>query len=149
MAAQACLQAGIYFRINEEVITTRNKRIKYALLSALLLLLEVLIALYVHDNFIRPYIGDVLVVILIYCVVRIFIPEKVRLLPVYVFIFACFTEFMQYLNIVEVLGLQDNKFFNILIGTVFDWSDIISYGAGCILLGIYEMMRNKSGSAGI
>lgn len=121
----------------------RTKRIKYALLSALFLLLEVLIALFVHDDFIRPYIGDALVVILLYCVVRIFIPEKVKLLPVYIFIFACFIEFLQYLNIVELLGLQENKFFGILIGSVFDWSDIISYGAGCILLEIYEIVRKK------
>ncbi len=119
----------------------KKKRILYAIAAILLLLTEVLIALFIHDNFIRPYIGDVIVVILIYCMVRIVIPEKMTLLPFYVFLFACFTEFMQYLHIVELLGLQDYAFFRILIGMVFDWSDILSYGIGCILLGIYEIMR--------
>ena len=32
-------------------------------LAVIILLVEVLIALYVHDDFIRPYLGDVLVVI--------------------------------------------------------------------------------------
>ena len=115
-----------------------KKRILYAFAAILLFLTEVLIALFIHDNFVRPYIGDVIVVILIYCMIRIVIPEKMTLLPFYVFLFACFTEFMQYLHIVELLGMQEHAFFRILIGMVFDWSDILSYGIGCILLGIYE-----------
>ena len=35
----------------------------YFLLTILLFCTEVIIALFVHDNFIRPYFGDVLVVI--------------------------------------------------------------------------------------
>ena len=51
-------------------------------------LIEVLIAIYVHDAFVRPYIGDVLVVVVIYTFIRIFVPERCKLLPLYVFIFA-------------------------------------------------------------
>ena len=118
-----------------------RKRIIYMFTTVFLFLIEVLIALYVHDDFIRPYIGDVLVVILIYCIIRIAFPEKIMLLSVYVFLFACFTEFMQYLHIVEWLGLQDHAFFRILMGMVFDWSDILSYGVGCALLGMYDIVR--------
>ena len=121
----------------------KSKRMIYALISALLFLIEVLIALFVHDDFVRPYIGDVIVVVLIYCIVRIFFPDKIMLLSVYVFLFACFTEVMQYLHIVERLGLQDHTFFRILIGTVFDWSDILSYGIGCALLGIYDITKMR------
>ena len=42
------------------------KRIGYAIATVVLLLIEVLIAVYVHDAFVRPYIGDVLVVVVIY-----------------------------------------------------------------------------------
>ena len=42
------------------------KRIGYAIATVILLLIEVLIAVYVHDAFVRPYIGDVLVVVVIY-----------------------------------------------------------------------------------
>ncbi len=111
-----------------------KKRIPYAFAALLLFLTEAVIALMVHDDFIRPYMGDALVVILLYCMVRTVVPEKMILLPLYVFLFACFTEFMQYLHIVERLGLQDHTFFRILIGMVFDWSDILSYGVGCMLL---------------
>ena len=37
-------------------------RWRYFVIFLLLLIIEVLIALYVHDDFIRPYIGDVLVI---------------------------------------------------------------------------------------
>ena len=40
-----------------------KKRILYILTTIILLAVEVLIALYGHDDFVRPYIGDILVVI--------------------------------------------------------------------------------------
>jgi len=43
----------------------------YFALAALLFVTEVLIARYVTNNFIRSYFGDVLVVILIHCFVKI------------------------------------------------------------------------------
>ena len=45
----------------------------YLTLAVFIFVIEVLIALYVHDNFIRPYVGDVLVVILMYCFVKSFL----------------------------------------------------------------------------
>lgn len=120
-----------------------KKRLIYLTVTILLLLVEIFIALFVHDNFIRPYIGDVLVVVVIYTFVRIFIPEKVSWLPLYIFIFAAFVETLQYFNIIELLGLEDNRFMSILIGSVFDIKDIICYGAGCLILGIYEITDRK------
>lgn len=110
-----------------------KKRLLYACITVVLLVVEVLIALFIHDNFIRPYIGDVLVTVLICTFLRIFIPRGIKLLPLYVFIFAAGVEVMQYFNIVEVLGLADNRFFSILIGSVFDVKDIVCYGVGCLM----------------
>jgi len=109
-------------------------RIKYSVGFLVLLITEVLIALYIHDDFIRPYIGDVLVVMVLYCFVRIFIPYGVKLLPLYIFIFAAGVEVLQYFRLVEVLGLENNRFLRILIGSVFDVKDIICYGVGCALI---------------
>lgn len=81
--------------------------------------------------------------LLIYCIVSIAIPEKVKLLPLYVFLFACFVEFMQYLKIVEFLRLQNITFLRIIIGSVFDWADIVSYCLGCIFLVFFEMKKKK------
>lgn len=127
----------------------KRKRLIYAAITLILLVTEVLIALFVHDAFIRPYIGDVLVVVVIYTFIRIFIPEKCRLLPFFVFLFAAGVEALQYFEIVELLGLGNNRFFRILIGSVFDFNDILCYGVGCLLLGVYEVIsRKKRGSTG-
>ncbi len=117
-----------------------KKRITYAIITIILLTIEVLIALFIHDNFIRPYIGDVLVVMVIYTFIRIFVPEKVRLLPSYILCFAVMVEILQYFRIVEMLGLQNNRFFSVLIGSVFDVKDIICYAIGCILIVVGQMV---------
>lgn len=116
----------------------KTRRIQYLIATILLLLVEVFIALFVHDNFVRPYIGDVLVVIVIYTFVRIFVPEKYPLLPVGIFIFAAAVEFLQLLNIIEVLGLGENVFLRILVGSVFDITDIACYLAGTIIILIIQ-----------
>jgi len=104
---------------------------------------EFLIAMFVHDTFIRPYVGDVLVVVLIYTFLRIFLPEGVRLLPLYVFLFAAGVEVLQYFRIVEMLGLSDNRVLSVVIGSVFDVKDIVCYGIGCGLLFVYEFIKEK------
>lgn len=118
-------------------------RILYAVATLLLLLTEVFIALYVHDDFIRPYVGDVLVVIVIYTFIRMIIPEKCRLLPLYIFIFAAGVELLQLAKIVEILGVEDNTFLKTLIGSVFDVKDIVCYAVGCVILGVYEWIRTR------
>lgn len=117
-----------------------KKRAAYFIIFIFLLIIEILIALYIHDNFVRPYIGDVLVVILIYTFLRTFIPDKIKLMPLYIFIFAVVVEILQYFRIVEILGFQNNIVMSVLIGSVFDIKDIICYGIGCIILGIYELI---------
>ena len=120
-----------------------NKRTAYLLATVLIFLLELFIALFVRDNFIRPYVGDMLVVVLVYTCVRVLFPEKPRLLPLYVFLFAAGVEALQGIRMVELLGLQNNRFFSVLIGTTFDWKDIICYGVGCVLLGVWEVVLWK------
>ena len=121
-----------------------KKRLFYFLMTVILFLMEVFIAIYVHDSFIRPYIGDVLVVIVIYMFIRIIIPEKIKLLPLYVFIFAVFVEIMQYFNIVKVLGLESNRILSIAIGSSFDLKDILCYAVGCNIMGVYEYALCKN-----
>ena len=118
-----------------------KKRILYAVATLFLLLIEVIIALYVHDDFIRPYVGDVLVVIVIYTFIRIIVPEKCKLIPLFLFMFAAGVELLQLANIVEILGVADNKFLKILIGSVFDIKDIVCYAVGCVILCMYEWVR--------
>ena len=116
----------------------KRKRIIYAAIFALLLLVEIGIALFVHDNFIRPYIGDVLVTVLLCCLCRVVIPKGVPALPIYVFIFATFVELAQYIDIVKLLGWQNNALISTIVGRSFSFLDIICYGAGCLGFWIAE-----------
>jgi len=112
--------------------------IKYFFLTILIFIAEVLIALFVHDTIIRPYIGDVLVVILIYCFIKSFLKLPVLAVAVFVLLFSFGIEFLQYLNIVEKLGLQESKIARTVIGTSFAWIDLVCYIAGIIIILIAE-----------
>ncbi len=116
----------------------KNIRIKYLTVFLILLTVEVLIALFVHDNFVRPYIGDVLVVACVYTAVRVVIPNKVKFLSVYVFLFALLVELIQLID----LNIQ-NKFLSILMGSTFDFVDILCYGVGSIGLLIFDLIYFK------
>ena len=107
---------------------TFNKN--YFVLTLLVFLTEVGIALYVDDAFIRPYFGDVLVVILLYCFVKSFLKLPVVTVALFVLLFAFTIEFFQFLNIVEKLGLQNVKLARTVIGTSFSWEDIVCYILG-------------------
>ncbi|WP_370524381.1 DUF2809 domain-containing protein [Bacteroides sp. 224] len=111
-----------------------NNRLFYALCFIALFAIEVLIALHVRDQIIRPYVGDILVVVLVYCFARIFISKPLRLLPLWVFLFACGVEVMQYFQIATLLNLQNNTVARIVIGSTFDWKDIMCYTVGCLPL---------------
>lgn len=123
----------------------KTKRVLYAGVFLALLITEVLIALFVHDKFIRPYFGDVLITVLLCAFVRIFFPKGIRLLPLYVFLFAVAVEFGQYFHMVELLGLADIRFFAVLMGTSFSWYDIVCYGVGCVAFAVadYLIARKK------
>ena len=116
----------------------KKLRITYAVLFVALFLTEVLIALFVHDSFIRPYIGDVLVVIVICAFLRVFIPDKIRLLPVFVTLFAVAVEGLQYFDFVDLVGLSDNKIISTVIGRTFDLKDIICYTVGGLIFFVAE-----------
>lgn len=118
-----------------------KKRANYLVAFIILLVIEILIALYIHDNFIRPYLGDMLVVALVYCFIRIFIPNGVRMMTLYVFIFSASIEVLQYFRFIEVIGFKNNTFLRVILGSVFDFKDIICYGIGCLIIGIYEFIR--------
>jgi hypothetical protein len=107
---------------------------KYLALALSLVIMEVLIALYVHDDIIRPYGGDFLVVILLYCSLKSFLAIKIEIAAIIVLIFAYFIETMQYLNIVDQLGLQNNNVARTIIGTFFTWTDIIAYTLGTLFI---------------
>ena len=121
----------------------KKQRIAYLIALLLLLCVEILIGAFVHDAFVRPYVGDVLVVILIYCLIRIVKPTGIKLLPLYVFIFALVVELLQLIQIVDLLGIPHDSIVAIMVGTSFSFIDIICYSVGCGITYITELVIKK------
>ena len=122
--------------------------LKYLIAFLIFFITEVLIALFVRDKIIRPFIGDVLVIILMYTFIRSIIQRPIKALPIYLFLFAVMIEITQYFHLVDRLGLKDNKLMSTIMGTTFDIRDILCYFAGTIILIIWEKIfipyHNKS-----
>jgi hypothetical protein len=110
--------------------SSTNSRLKYGLLALLLFGIEILIALYLHDRIIRPYIGDLLVVILIYCFVKALVNAPVFATALGVLLFAYAVETLQYFHVVDLLGLGHSKLARVIIGSSFEWMDMLAYTVG-------------------
>ena len=128
----------------KEINNMIRNRLTYFLIFIALVIVEVLIAIYVHDSFVRPYLGDVIVIGVIYCFIKILIPKRVLLISLYIFIFALSIEVFQYFDYVNLLGLGEIKFFRILLGTSFSFIDIICYAVGAVICFIAEVIFNKA-----
>lgn len=119
----------------------------YFLLALLFFVIEVIIALFIKDNFIRPYFGDFLVVIFIYCAVRAFIRSSPVKIATGVLVFALLIEVLQYFRIVDRLGLAGNRFAKTVIGYGFSWWDILAYTLGIITVLIVERFSSTKRTA--
>ncbi|AQX01489.1 ribosomal maturation YjgA family protein [Elizabethkingia anophelis] len=115
----------------------------YFIATIILFITEVLIATVFKDLFfVRAYLGDVLVTILIYTFVKSFFNINPGKLLIGVFIFSVFIEVLQYFNIADVLGLKRGSIAYIVVGNSFSWIDIVCYGAGCLIAFAVERLRN-------
>lgn len=115
----------------------------YFLFTAIIFVTELCIALFVHDRIIRPYVGDVLAVILIYCFVKAFFRVKIITAAIGVLLFAFLLEFAQYFSIINKLGLQHSRIAKIVLGTSFSWIDILLYIIGISIVLVGEYLRGK------
>jgi Protein of unknown function (DUF2809) len=116
----------------------------YLFLTTIIFSIEVLIALYVKDSLIRPFVGDVLVVCLIYCFVRIFLNFSHWKIALGVLVFACLIEISQYFDFVKLIGFENNRLISIVLGRTFEWADFAAYFAGFLLILFFEKIRQNN-----
>lgn len=110
-----------------------KKRLICAGIFAAVLGIEILIALFVHDGFVRPYLGDVLAVVCVYFFARVILPEKPRYLSLFVTAFAFLVELVQLTTLSEALPSP----LSVIVGGTFDFKDLACYlvgGAICFLV---------------
>lgn len=115
----------------------------YFIIASIIFIVEVLIALFVRDRFVRPYLGDVLVVILIYCFIQSFFSWPYKPTALGVLLFSFFIEWLQSINFVEKIGLENSKLANTVIGNSFAWLDIVAYVVGIVLVLVVEQYRAR------
>ena len=108
---------------------------KYFFWSFTLFLVLVYIALFVNDQFVRPFLGDVIVVGWLYLCLKSFTKFNSYMLAHFVLLIAYVVEASQYLNLVTILGLKHIDAARIILGATFDWLDLLAYtfGWSCIL----------------
>lgn len=120
---------------------TFNRR--FLLFTIVLFIIEVFIALFVRDNFIRPYGGDFLVVILIYCAVRTFVHVSPLKIAIGVLLFSYLVETLQYFRLVDRLGLTQNLLAKTVIGYGFEWLDMLAYTLGIFTVPFVEWLNKR------
>lgn len=118
---------------------------KYLLLTILIFLVEVLIATKLKDIFfVRAYLGDVIVVILIYTFIKSFIViRNNQKLILGILIFSCLVEFAQYFKIADKLGFLPGSLMYIVVGNSFSWIDILCYAVGCLMISIFIKIQES------
>ncbi|RCH55826.1 DUF2809 domain-containing protein [Mucilaginibacter hurinus] len=118
--------------------------ITYFLLFILLLVTEAIIALFLNDGFIRPYAGDFLVVMLMYCFAKSFAATPLLPTAIGVLLLAYLIELSQFFHLARLLGVQHSTIAQLLIGQAFSWIDMVAYTLGVITIIIIEKLRLKS-----
>jgi len=119
--------------------------LKYLTLFLILFAVEVCIALFITDTLIRPFVGDALVVILIYCFFRIFLNVSYRKLAFGVLLFACAIEILQYFDYVKLLHLENNRVISVMLGRTFEWLDFAAYFTGfLIILAVEKIVQTRT-----
>ena len=112
-------------------------------MAGAILATEIYIAVCVKGGFARHYAGDVLAVILLYALVRAIFSVTPSNLALKIFAFAAAFEIAQYFGVVQILGIE-NKILKIMIGGTFDFTDLLCYAAGCVLVGAAEKFESKN-----
>lgn len=110
----------------------------YCIAFIVLLLIEIAIAVFLKEGFIRHTFGDYLVVILLYCFFKSFISGAQWGIVIFTLIIAYVIEFLQLTNFLQLLGLHHHKLANIVFGNSFSVQDLIAYTLGIFTVLIFE-----------
>ena len=108
------------------------RRSIYALAAIAVFAIEIVIALFAHDRFVRPYLGDSLAVVLVYLVLRAVTQMRMRAAIAMALAIAIPIEFGQLFGLVGALGLGASRVARIVLGGGFDPMDFLAYSAGAI-----------------
>ncbi len=110
---------------------------KYLLSFLILLIVEIAIAVFHFHPFVRGFLGDVLVVLLLFSFLKLFFSIASEKLAIGILLFAFTVELLQFFDLVETLNIQ-SKLLRIVLGSVFDWWDLLAYTVGTVIIFVFE-----------
>lgn len=125
----------------------RKIKLPYLVTSILLLIVEITIAFYADDQFIRPILGDYITVILLFYIVATFLRISLNKIALISLTTSYIIEGLQFIHILDLLGLEKYTFLRTVFGTSFSWMDMLAYTLGAltvVLIHNYSKMKSWS-----
>jgi hypothetical protein len=107
-------------------------KFNYLYISILLLITEILIAIFAKDEFIRPILGDSLAALFVFYVLATFVKISETKTAILALSICYFIEGLQFIHILEVFDLEKYTILKIIVGTAFSWIDMLAYTVGII-----------------
>jgi hypothetical protein len=104
---------------------------------------EICIATVGKHTFLRPVLGDFLVVLLLYSIGRLFFKGTSVTLGIGVLLVAYTVEVLQWGGLSEKLGLSHTLFGQLVLGASFDWCDLLAYTLGTCLAVVLDCFLRK------
>ncbi|WP_298534970.1 DUF2809 domain-containing protein [uncultured Algibacter sp.] len=115
----------------------------YFIIALLFFIIEALVAIFLKTGFIRHTFGDFLCVILLYCFFKSFIKGHHFTIAKSVLAIAFTIEFLQLTNYLEFFNLQNNHLAKLVLGSTFEFSDLVAYTLGIITTIALEFKIHK------
>lgn len=104
----------------------------------ILMIIEFLIGKFLNNGFIRDYVGDIRIIPLLYAFIRIFLVKDSKVTRLYIslglFVLGVCAELLQAIDLIGILKIRKNSLLGIMIGSTFDWKDILCYLIGTVLI---------------
>ena len=119
------------------------RRPGYAIAAAIVFLIEVAIALWVHDSVIRPHGGDALAVVLVYLGLRAVTPVGPKSGTAIALGIAFAVEAAQWIGLAAMLGLRPHTIGETMLGSSFDIGDLIAYCLGVLAILVGETILSR------
>jgi hypothetical protein len=89
---------------------------------------------------VRGFLGDVLAIPLLYFLLRSFSNLSKNKTLILVLIIGFVVEILQLVDLVNLLNIQSDAL-SIILGNTFDWTDLIAYALGGILILLLEKLK--------
>lgn len=105
---------------------------RFALVFIIMVVIVIIIGLYASGPVWRGFAGDVIIVILLFYFVKVFSSKPSWMVALSVLALSFFIELVQFFQVLDVFGIE-SELLRGMIGSVFDWLDLLAYLIGFIV----------------